>query len=57
MTQEKIADIYLDGRHYDQLFTNGSEDLPFCISQENQYGDIILELARRTDKTMEYQSN
>jgi len=50
MTQEKIADIYLDGRHYDQLFTNGSEDLPFWISQANQYGDPILELACGTGR-------
>lgn len=50
MTQEKIADIYLDGRHYDQLFANGSEDLPFWISQANQYGDPILELACGTGR-------
>ena len=50
MTQEKIADIYLDGRHYDQLFTNGSEDLPFWIKQANQYGDPILELACGTGR-------
>jgi SAM-dependent methyltransferase len=45
-----IADIYLDGRHYDQLFANGSEDLPFWISQANQYGDPILELACGTGR-------
>jgi len=50
MTQEKTADIYLDGRHYDQLFINGSEDLPFWISQVNQYGDPILELACGTGR-------
>jgi len=50
MKQEKIADIYLDGRHYDQLFTNGSEDLPFWIRQANQYGDPILELACGTGR-------
>ena len=50
MTQEKIVDIYLDGRHYDQLFTNGSEDLPFWISQAKQYGDPVLELACGTGR-------
>jgi len=50
MTQERIADIYLDGRHYDQLFANGDEDLPFWISQANQYGDPVLELACGTGR-------
>jgi len=50
MRQEKIADIYLDGRHYDQLFTNGSEDLPFWVSRANQYGDPVLELACGTGR-------
>jgi len=50
MSQEGIADIYLDGRHYDQLFANGSEDLPFWISQANQYGDPVLELACGTGR-------
>jgi len=50
MKQEKIADIYLDGRHYDQLFSNGSEDLPFWINQAKQYGDPILELACGTGR-------
>jgi ubiquinone/menaquinone biosynthesis C-methylase UbiE len=48
--QDKIADIYLDGRHYDQLFGSGSEDLPFWISQADQYGDSILELACGTGR-------
>jgi SAM-dependent methyltransferase len=50
MKQEKIADIYLDGGHYDQLIINGSEDLPFWINQANQYGDPILELACGTGR-------
>lgn len=50
MPQEKIADIYLDGKHYDQFFANGSEDLPFWISQANKYGDPILELACGTGR-------
>jgi len=50
MTQEKIPQIYLEGRHYDQLFTNGSEDLPFWVNQANQNGDPILELACGTGR-------
>jgi SAM-dependent methyltransferase len=50
MRQEKIADIYLDGRYYDQLFAHVSEDLPFWISQVNQYGDPVLELACGTGR-------
>lgn len=50
MSQEKIADIYLDGRHYDQFFGNGSVDLPFWISQANLFGDPILELACGTGR-------
>lgn len=50
MSQEKIDDIYLDGRHYDQLFADGNGDLPFWKSQANQYGDRILELACGTGR-------
>jgi len=50
MTQGKIADIYLDGRHYDQMFARGSEDLPFWIDQANHYGEPILELACGTGR-------
>jgi SAM-dependent methyltransferase len=50
MTRKKVAEIYLDGRHYDQLFANGREDLPFWISQANRYGDPILELACGTGR-------
>lgn len=45
MPQEKIDDIYLDGRHYDRLFAGVREDLPFWISLANKNGDPILELA------------
>jgi SAM-dependent methyltransferase len=50
MMQERIADIYLDGRHYDQLFVNGDEDFSFWIDQANQYGESILELACGTGR-------
>ena len=50
MPQQKINDIYLDGRHYDRLFANGREDLAFWISQANKYGDPVLELACGTGR-------
>ena len=50
MPQEKIDDIYLDGRHYDRLFADGREDLPFWISLANEHGDPILELACGTGR-------
>ena len=50
MTQDKIADIYLDGRHYDQLFANGNEGFPFWFGQANQYGEPVLELACGTGR-------
>ncbi len=48
MTRERIADIYLDGRHYDQLFDTGVA--PFWISQAKKYGESILELACGTGR-------
>ncbi len=50
MTKQTQAHIYLDGRHYDQLFADSSKDIPFWISQANQYGDPILELACGTGR-------
>ena len=48
--QEKISDIYTDGKHYDQLFLDGSEDFSFWISQAEKYGKSILELACGTGR-------
>ena len=50
MMQERIADIYLDGRHYDQLFASGDDDFSFWINQANKYGESILELACGTGR-------
>ena len=47
---EKIADIYLDGRHYDQLFLDSSPDFSFWISLAEKYGKSILELACGTGR-------
>jgi SAM-dependent methyltransferase len=48
--QEKVDDIYLDGRHYDRLFDGGGADLPFWLSLVHQYGDPVLELACGTGR-------
>jgi 2-polyprenyl-3-methyl-5-hydroxy-6-metoxy-1,4-benzoquinol methylase len=48
--QEKISDIYIDGKHYDQLFADGSEDFSFWISQAEKYGESVLELACGTGR-------
>ena len=48
--QEKISDIYIDGKHYDQLFLEDSEDISFWISQAEKYGKSILELACGTGR-------
>lgn len=50
MHSEKIADIYLDGRHYDRLFDNQSEDLAFWSYLANQSGDPVLELSCGTGR-------
>jgi SAM-dependent methyltransferase len=53
MLEPKLADIYLDGRHYDRLdrlSDHGSQDLPFWISQAKRYGDPVLELACGTGR-------
>jgi SAM-dependent methyltransferase len=50
MMEEAQAHIYQDGRHYDQLFAEDSKDIPFWISQANQYGDPVLELACGTGR-------
>jgi SAM-dependent methyltransferase len=47
---EKIADIYNDGKHYDQLFLNEQEDFLFWISLAEKYGKSILELACGTGR-------
>ena len=48
--QERISDIYIDGKHYDQLFLEDSEDISFWISQAEKYGKSILELACGTGR-------
>ncbi len=48
--KENISDIYLDGRHYDQLFQGGSQDFSFWISLAEKYGKSILELACGTGR-------
>jgi SAM-dependent methyltransferase len=45
-----IDHIYQDGRHYDQLFLEANDDLPFWIEQAKTYGDPILELACGTGR-------
>lgn len=50
VTKEKIADIYLNGQHYDQLFASGNEEFSFWISQAYKYGESILELACGTGR-------
>jgi len=45
-----IDHIYRDGRHYDQLFAGADQDLAFWISQAQQHGDPILELACGTGR-------
>ena len=50
MPQDKIDDIYLDGRQYDRLFGTGDADLPFWLSLAYQYGDPVLELACGTGR-------
>lgn len=48
--QEKIADIYQDGKHYDQLFLTDHEDFSFWISLAEKFGKSILELACGTGR-------
>jgi SAM-dependent methyltransferase len=48
--EEKISDIYLDGRHYDQLFQGGSQDLSFWNNLAEKYGRSILELGCGTGR-------
>ncbi len=43
-------DIYLDGRHYDGMFSGQGEDLPFWTALAGKYGDPILELACGTGR-------
>jgi SAM-dependent methyltransferase len=50
MMQEKISDIYTDGKHYDQLYLDGSEDFSFWVSLAEKYGRSILELACGTGR-------
>lgn len=50
MKQEKTAEIYRDGRHYDQMFGDPADDLPFWLHLASQYGDPILELACGTGR-------
>lgn len=52
MEDEPIADIYLDGRHYDALYEidAGGPDLPFWLALARQQGDPILELACGTGR-------
>jgi SAM-dependent methyltransferase len=47
---KKISDIYLDGRHYDQLFQGGDQDFSFWLSLAEKYGESILELACGTGR-------
>jgi SAM-dependent methyltransferase len=48
--QEKIADIYHDGKHYDQLFLDEHADFSFWISLAEKYGKSTLELACGTGR-------
>jgi SAM-dependent methyltransferase len=43
-------DIYMDGKHYDRLWGDAGEDLPFWIDQAQRYGDPVLELACGTGR-------
>ncbi len=45
-----IDPLYLDGRHYDRLFSNTGEDTAFWIEQAHPYGNTILELGCGTGK-------
>jgi SAM-dependent methyltransferase len=45
-----IDHIYRDGRHYDRLFPDAVQDLPFWIDQAKKLGDPILELACGTGR-------
>lgn len=48
--QEKISDIYNDGKHYDQLFAEVGEELSFWVIHAEKYGESILELACGTGR-------
>jgi len=48
--QEKIADIYHDGKYFDLLFRNEHTDFSFWISLAEKYGKSILELACGTGR-------
>lgn len=50
MKKEKTAYIYLDGKHYDQLFDGRNEDFSFWIDQANLCGGPVLELACGTGR-------
>jgi SAM-dependent methyltransferase len=42
--------IYQDGRHYDRIFPQMSEDMPFWMDVAQKYGGPILELACGTGR-------
>lgn len=50
MEHARIYHLYRDGRHYDQLFGQAEQDLPFWIVQAERYGGPILELACGTGR-------
>jgi SAM-dependent methyltransferase len=51
MPEPKLADIYLDGRHYDRMVPAAhAPDVAFWIDQARRYGDPVLELACGTGR-------
>jgi SAM-dependent methyltransferase len=50
MRPPDVNHLYFNGRHYDQLYRDVTQDLPFWIEQAKRCGDPILELACGTGR-------
>lgn len=50
MSKEIIETIYYNGKHYDSLYADLTEDIPFWIAQARRYGGPVLELGCGTGR-------
>jgi len=50
MNQSDAEGLLYDGRHYDLVYNDFLDDIPFYIKQAHKYGEPVLELACGTGR-------